>query len=475
MTSRSLALRLGLAVTVLGLLLAAGVLLFTYGVLEHELDTQRRVVLRDKADQARLLLADMEDATAVRANAFRLVELVTGHAELHLAVGEPNSTQAYVAFSREAMASLERLKSDVFDTDAFLEWRVPEDGRRMLSIAAAAETRDARPLEIVLTVDRSEDQRLLRSLLVTSATVAPFALALVLGSATLIVSLGLRPLKRLRTTAAAISTQSLSTRLDLGQMPEELRAVGSAFNAMLDRLDDGVTRLGQFSSDLAHEMRTPLATLLGRTQVALSQPRTREQLLDVLEGNVDELQRMSRLVSDMLFLAQAEHAESAVQASPLGLHDAAAKVVDYLEPLAEERDVAVVVRGSGTILADPGQVERAITNLLSNALRHCRPGTEVRVAIEDRGQAVCLDVVNQGAPIAPEHLTRLFDRFYRVDGSRARDLGGSGLGLAIVATIMKLHGGRVEASCTPAGETRFTLRFPVARAANPDRGEASPG
>jgi two-component system heavy metal sensor histidine kinase CusS len=467
MTSRSLALRLGLAVTVLGLLLAAGVLLFTYRVLERELDAQRRAVLRDKADQARHLLADMEDANAVRDNAFRLVELVTGHAELHLAVGAPNSAEAYVAFSHEAMASLERLKKDVFGTDAFLDWRIPNDGRRMLSIAAAAETRDARPLEIVITVDRSEDQRLLRNLLVTSATAAPFALALVLGSATLIVSLGLRPLKRLRETAAAISARSLSKRLDLREMPEELRAVGAAFNAMLDRLDDSVTRLGQFSSDLAHEMRTPLATLLGRTQVALSQPRTTEQLIDVLEGNVVELQRMSRLVSDMLFLAQAEDATSAIHASPLALHDEAAKVAEFLQLLAEERNISVVVQGSATIVADTGQVQRAITNLLSNAIRHCTPGTEVVVRIENRGEEVSLEVINQGDAIAPEHLGRLFDRFYRIDSARTRDLGGSGLGLAIVQTIMKLHGGRVEASCTPAGETRFTLHFPVVQKSAP--------
>lgn len=467
MTSRSLALRLGLAVTVLGLLLAAGVLAFTYGVLERELDAQRRTVLRDKVGQARLLLADLQDADAVRDNASRLVELVTGHAELHLAVGEPNSAQAHVAFSREAMASRERLKDGVFDTDAFLEWRMPGDSRPMLSIAASAETRDAHPLEIVLTVDRSEDSRLLHNLLVTSATAAPFALALVLGSATLVVRLGLRPLKRFRETAAAVSTRSLSTRMELGAMPDELHAVGEAFNAMLDRLDEGVTRLEQFSSDLAHELRTPLATMLGRTQVALSQPRTAAELTDVLEGSVEEVQRLSRLVSDMLFLAQAEHAATAVQASPLDLHQEAAKVAEYVQLLADERDVVITVQGAAVIAADAGLVRRAITNLLSNAVRHCAPGTEVRLTIEAGADKVRLDVANQGDPIATRHLDRIFDRFYRIDEARNRDLGGSGLGLAIVRTIMALHGGRAEAHSTLAGETHFTLWFPVGPASLP--------
>lgn len=460
MRPASLSLRLALWVGMLGLLQALGVLLFSYSTLASELDTQRRVVLRDKADQARYLLADMKDAGAVRDNAFRLVELVTGHAELHLAVAAPDSREPYAAFSREAMESAKRLKGDTWGTDAFLDWHSQGDGRRMLSFAAAGETKDGQPLEIVVSVDRTEDQQLLRGLLFTSAVAAPFGLAIVFVSAALIATFGLRPLRRFRETAAAISTTSVSKRLTLAGQPTELQDLGAAFNSMLDRLDDGISRLSDFSSDLAHEMRTPLATLLGRTQVALSQPRTTEQLVDVLEGNVEELQRLSRLISDMLFLAQSEHATAALQLTRVDLRGEAVKVAEYLELLAEERDVGVVVEGAGMVVADQGLVQRAITNLVSNAVRHCGSGTQVRIVVaEDAGRAR-LAVVNQGEPIAQEHLGRLFDRFYRVDSSRNRDAGGTGLGLAIVKAIMKLHGGTAEASSTPEGETRFTLAFP---------------
>ena len=229
---------------------------------------------------------------------------------------------------------------------------------------------------------------------------------------------------------------------------------------MLDRLDDGISRLSEFSSDLAHEMRTPLATLLGRTQVALSQHRTSEQLVDVLEGNVEELQRLSRLISDMLFLAQSEHATAALQLTRFDLHAEAVKVAEYLELLAQERDVGVVVEGAGVVVADQSLVQRAITNLVSNAVRHCGSGTQVRILVEADGDRMCLVVVNLGEPISSQHLERLFDRFYRVDSSRNRDAGGTGLGLAIVKAIMKLHRGTAEASSTPEGETRFTLTFP---------------
>lgn len=460
MKPASLSVRLALWVGVLGLLQALGVLVFSYGTLASELDTQRRLVLRDKADQARYLLAGMQDADAVRDNAFRLVELVTGHAELHLAVAPPDSRKPYVAFSREAMESAARLKGDTWGTDAFLDWRSPVDGRRMLSFAAAAETKDGQPLEIVVSVDRTEDQQLLRGLLFTSAVAAPFGLAIVFVSAALITSVGLRPLKRFRETAAAISTTSVSARLTLADLPTELRALGAAFNSMLGRLDDGISRLSEFSGDLAHEMRTPLATLLGRTQVALSQTRTNEQLVDALEGNVEELQRLTRLVSDMLFLAQAEQATGALQPTRFDLRGEAVKVAEFLELLAQERDVGVVVEGAGMVVADQALIQRAITNLVSNAVRHCRSGTQVRILVRAEGDRMCLAVVNQGEPIAPEHLGRLFDRFYRVDSSRNRDAGGTGLGLAIVKAIMKLHSGTAEASSTPTGETRFTLAFP---------------
>ena len=425
----------------------------------NELDAQRRVVLRDKVDQARYLLAEMKDADAVRADSNRLVELVTGHAELHLAVGAPGAREPYVAFSHEAMESAARLKSDTWGSDAFLDWKEQGAGHRMLSFSATAETKDGRPLEIVVSVDRTEDQRLLRGLLLTSALAAPFGLALVFISATLITSIGLKPLKRFRDTASAISTTSVGTRFTLSGLPTELQTLGAAFNSMLDRLDDGISRLSEFSGDLAHEMRTPLATLLGRTQVALSQSRSAEQLVDVLEGNVDELQRLSRIVSDMLFLAQAEHATAALQLTHFDLREEASKVAEYLEILAQERDVGVAVEGVGMVFADQGLVQRAISNLLSNAIRHCTSGSQVRVSVTTTKDSVCISVANQGVPIAPEQLKRVFDRFYRIDSSRSRDLGGTGLGLAIVEAIMRLHGGSVQATSTQQGETCFALEF----------------
>ena len=455
----SLARRIAWSVALLGLLLALAVLGFSYLTLSRELDARQRVVLRDKVEQARHLLGQLDDAAAVRDHAFQLVELVSGRAELHLAVGLAGRGEALVAFSPQASESLVRLKNDTWEIDSFLDWSEQRKRRPMLSLAAAGATRNHDSMDVVLTVDRSADRQLLRGLLLGSAAAAPFALALVFGGAFAIAAWGLRPLRRFGEAATRVSTQSLATRIDPAGLPGELHEPAARFNAMLDRLDEGVRRLSDFSGDLAHEIRTPLATLLGRTQVALSQPRSAEQLVDLLAGNVDELQRLSRLVGDMLFLAQADHAGRALDLGEFDLADEARTVADFLQPLAEERGVTIAVDGSARLAADRGLVQRAIGNLLTNAIRHCDARSEVRLACAEECGTARIDVLNHGELLAAEHLPRLFDRFYRIDDSRARDSGGSGLGLAIVAAIMKLHGGEVRVENREDGRVRFSLIF----------------
>ena len=329
----------------------------------------------------------------------------------------------------------------------------------MLSLAKVARTADGGPFEIVVTADRSKDHELLRGLLFTSLTAAPFALALVCLSALAIVKIGLRPLNRFSRVTAHVTTSDLSTRIDTIGLQAELKGLAVAFNAMLDRLNEGVQRLSEFSSDLAHELRTPLATLLGRTQVALSQPRRNEELVDVLVGNVEEFQRLSQLVDDMLFLAQAEDAKAALVSTDLELAAEARQLVEFMDLLAQDRKMTIAVSGEAHTKADREHVRRMITNLLSNALRHGSFGSTVYVKAYRRDQKACIEVANDGPPIAPEHHDRLFDRFYRIDSSRTRDSGGNGLGLAIVKAIMALHGGTVEVASN-AESTRFTLCFP---------------
>jgi two-component system heavy metal sensor histidine kinase CusS len=230
---------------------------------------------------------------------------------------------------------------------------------------------------------------------------------------------------------------------------------------MLERLQRDFQRLSEFSSDLAHELRTPISNLLTQTQVTLAHQRDAPVYRDTLASNAEEFQRLGRMVSDMLLLAKTEHGLALPHREPVALHQAAQSLFDFFDVVAEDKAVTLVLEGQVTINGDRLMLQRAISNLLSNAIRHAPEGSQVKVwASSTEGKAsLCVD--NAGPPIAPEHLPRLFDRFYRVDKSRTHlNADGTGLGLAITRAIMEAHGGTVSVESNTE-YTRFCLRFPV--------------
>lgn len=198
------------------------------------------------------------------------------------------------------------------------------------------------------------------------------------------------------------------------------------------------------------------ATLLGRTQLALSQTRDVESLRDTLASNVEESERLTRLITDMLFLGQFEQDKQS-----LGRDVEANLVAEFLMDVAEERQLQIVVVGKAAVSANRLLVQRAITNLLSNAIRRANEMRVIEVAIEQSQTMVTLTVANVGGTIARADLQRIFERFYRVDADRSRGSGGTGLGLAIVRSIMNMHDGAVVASTSADGRTTFQLRFPL--------------
>lgn len=272
---------------------------------------------------------------------------------------------------------------------------------------------------------------------------------------------GLRPLLRMTDHAANITPARLHIRLDSADAPIELQPLGNALNAMLERLDDGYRRLTQFSADLAHEIRTPVGSLMGHCQVALRQPRSADEYQALLASNLEELERISRLVESILFLARADEAQSALERQPLCLQDELRRVAGYFEGLAEERQLSISTSGDGTLLADPILLRRALSNLVANAIRYADPDSEIQVRVNQCGAQWRVDVENQGPVLEEPALAKLFDRFYRGDASRHQSSDSNGLGLAIVAAIMHLHNGRVSVAQPVPGKICFTLAFPV--------------
>lgn len=313
-----------------------------------------------------------------------------------------------------------------------------------------------------LEMDTSHDQRVLRGMAITLLSTTLLG-ALAAGLAIhWLVRRELTPLLDLAAQTRAISPERLDQRLRLARPSEELLPWIDQFNALMDRLQRAYVQLEGFNADVAHELRTPLATLIGETEVALSRERDNATLRDTLASNLEEMQRLSSLINDMLFLAQADRGAQARRNTPMALSDLVHDVKEFHEGSLEDANLRLQVTGDAQAAVDAPLVKRALSNLLCNATRFAHKGSTIQVAIQTSGDHLELTVTNQGPSINPEHLPRLFDRFFRADPSRCCDeTNHHGLGLAIVAAIARMHGGntiaRSEHGATTIG---FTLATP---------------
>jgi two-component system heavy metal sensor histidine kinase CusS len=271
---------------------------------------------------------------------------------------------------------------------------------------------------------------------------------------------GHAPLRRISAEIRQTSTDRLDLRLAPETVPIELAELASSFNEMLERLEESFSRLTNFSADIAHELRTPVTNLMTQTEVALSNARSVDEYREILYSNLEEYGRMAQMVGDMLFLAKTDNGQLKPSQAEVDLASEIGALFDYFEAWAEDRGVDLVQTGAAPpVTGDRLMLRRAISNLLSNAIRHTARGHAVTVELTALGDKILLAVNNPGAEIPAEHLPRLFDRFYRPDPSRQRDGDGAGLGLSIVKSIIAAHGGTVEASWSD-GIVRFRLTLP---------------
>lgn len=363
-----------------------------------------------------------------------------------------------------SMGQLEALRLRLGDATSFL-WTAP-NGRRYRVLEGRIAAGLIRPvlvsLAIEMTPTRELRERNRQGVVIAMLTAAALATLLGIWIARHI----LVKLRRFGATASRVGVRDLHERLPLEGTPTELLESAIAFNHMLDRLQAAFERLSAFSSDLAHDLRTPIGNLLGEAQVALSRPRSAGEYRAVLESAVEEYERLSRMIANMLFLARADN-QPAVAASWTDLHAALERLVGYFELLAEERRVGLRMEvyaaggGPARVWADETMLVRAVSNLVSNALQHATRDSVIRMVAETAADGACvLTVSNEGTPIPPEHLDRIFERFYRVDASRQGSASGSGLGLAIVRSIMEMHDGSATVASGTGRPTVFTLHFP---------------
>lgn len=336
-------------------------------------------------------------------------------------------------------------------------------GRRYRGISALVRTniKGHPAVQVVVATELAHHESFMRSF--------QMALWLAVGVAALLTGLlgwvaarrGLAPLKDMRQRAAGITATRLDQRLAVGSIPVELAEVAETLNGMLARLQASFDRLSDFSSDLAHELRTPVSNLLTQTQVILSKARSPEEYRDVLASNVEELERLSRTIADMLFLAKADNKLLVPHREEVDLATEAHGLFDFYDVLVEEKGIQLTCSGHAAISGDGLMLRRALSNLLSNAIRHTPPGGQITVSIHDSdASTVSLSVENTGETIPAENLPRLFDRFYRADTSRQHSGDGAGLGLPIVKSIVEAHGGTIIVS-SEDGVTCFECMLPI--------------
>ncbi|HSD79801.1 MAG TPA: HAMP domain-containing sensor histidine kinase [Solirubrobacteraceae bacterium] len=339
--------------------------------------------------------------------------------------------------------------------------RVEEAGRmRVLTRAIDYHGRRVGTLQIadpLTSVDDAQD-----SLLRTFVLVGSLALALAVAAGVALATVIARPLRRIAAVAAAVDAGDLSLRTGATSGRGEVGVLASAFDRMLGRLESAFARQRGFVSDASHELRTPLAVLRARVELLDGEvdERRRHEATETLLRGLDE---MDRLVSDMLTLASAE-AGRLVEPQPIDLHDFFEDLRRDL-PLFGERGFHLEAV-DGVLEADPDRLTQVLRNLVRNAVTHTRVEDDVDVLAEARDGRLRISVRDGGPGIAPEHVDRIFERFYRVEESRARDSGGSGLGLAIARAIVEAHGGRIWAESQPGRGTTITLELPSYRPAS---------
>lgn len=314
-----------------------------------------------------------------------------------------------------------------------------------------------------VAIDRAQDEKLLSRYRHWLWSILAGALVFCPAVGYRIARRGIRPVERIAETAQRISSSTLSERIHPAGYPVELAALADTFNAMLDRLEQSFARLSDFSADIAHELRTPVNNIRGEAEVALARARSVEEYREVLGSCLEEAVRLSDLIGNLLFLARAESPGEHLNREPTEVGQVLEAVHGYFEPAANEAGIQLGIECEKgiTVSADRMLLQRALANLVSNALACTRRGGAVVLRAWKQAGNVHVEVKDTGVGIPPEALPRVFDRFYRVDRARSSRSGGTGLGLAIVKGIVAMHGGSIDIHSEPGTGTTVDFLLPI--------------
>lgn len=278
------------------------------------------------------------------------------------------------------------------------------------------------------------------------------------------VATGLAPIERVRAETLAIGPDDLSRRIGVPTGVAEVTEIAATINRLIERVERSHAALEAFTADASHELRTPLTHLRAQTQWALEPGRTADEMREALAAIALEVDETGKVVEDLLLLARADNRELIVEHGVFDLSDLTTEVAEIAEAMAQGRPIDVrcdVQRGSARALGDHAHARHVALNLASNAVRYTAAGTVSFRVVRDHGR-VGMAVEDTGLGIRPEHLDRIFERFYRVEPSRSRDEGGTGLGLAVARMLAEIQGGAIAVESAPGVGSTFTMWLPEA-------------
>lgn len=444
--------------------LAAAVVLLVAGVLfeqalnDHLLKRDREE-LYGKIDLVHGLIAKARSADDLAKLPAHLNDIGSGHPGILISVVADSGETLYLAGNRHSVGRLQQ-----FQGNGGTEPALWEDGGRVYRFVSSL-VRSGMPggkqAKVIIAFDITADQAFVNTFL-EYLWFTMSLVALVLGwLGWFVVRHGLAPLREVSAKVAAISTTQLDKPLESQGVPRELQELVAAFNAMLARLHESFHRLAEFSSDIAHELRTPIHNLLIQTQVTLCDQSSLDDCRAVLQANEEEYLRLSRMISDMLFLAKADNNRVFLNMENVDLVTEVTTLFEFFEALVSEQGIELQQSGEAAVEADRLMIQRALSNLLSNAIRFTPRGMSIKVNMGTDSGWTRLSISNPGSEISPEHQVRIFERFYRIDPSRREGHADNiGLGLAITKSIVEMHGGQISVE-SEAGMVTFTITLPA--------------
>lgn len=384
---------------------------------------------------------------------------VAGHHGVYFAIySKPKNNILYQLGEVDLSPLLSSTVQHRLSADVLFSWKSTQHAYRGVNLLGYM--LDAHPVNILVASSMDFHIDFLAKFRETQVLIMSIVWLITMVSAWWAVRLGHRPLHDISREIAAISADNLHTRLKPKHTPNELQELVESFNTMLSHVEEGFKRLSHFSADIAHELRTPLTNLATQTQVALSRTRSADEYKEILYSNNEEYARLTKMVSDMLWLARTDNGLVAPSLGFVDLNEEIRHLFEYCEAWAEEAQVSFELDGEVTLQADKEMLKRAFNNLLSNAIKYSKANTKVKVVLTAQKDFADITFENHGETIPPQHLNHLFDRFYRADPSRHRNGDSSGLGLAIVKSIIDIHHGSIQVTSSDE-QTIFKIKLPL--------------